>query len=153
MLKQKSRSHQVLFLLSPKCLESDHYHWRLPWWSSGWESMLSMQGSPGAVPGQGTRSHMLQLRVHMLQTRVKILCVTTQTRCNQINIFLKNFPKTTTITTLPPLSYHNISLLKSVSQSFLLSSSLFSSVPTVGKPQHATHLLKNSWLITSLLSG
>ncbi|TEA36668.1 hypothetical protein DBR06_SOUSAS310070, partial [Sousa chinensis] len=26
-------------------------------------------GGPGSIPGQGTRSHMLQLRVHMLQLK------------------------------------------------------------------------------------
>ena len=31
----------------------------LPWWHSGWDSMLPMQA---AIPGEGTRSHMLQLR-------------------------------------------------------------------------------------------
>ena len=33
-------------------------------------------GGPGSIPGQGTRSHMLQLRVHMLQ--LKILHATTK---------------------------------------------------------------------------
>ena len=28
-----------------------------------------MQGARGSIPGQGTRSYMLQLRVHMLQLR------------------------------------------------------------------------------------
>ena len=28
-----------------------------------------MQGGPGLIPGQGPRSHMLQLRVHMPQLR------------------------------------------------------------------------------------
>ena len=32
-------------------------------------------GDPGSIPGQGTRSHMLQLRAHMLQ--LKLLCATT----------------------------------------------------------------------------
>ncbi|TEA25080.1 hypothetical protein DBR06_SOUSAS6010062, partial [Sousa chinensis] len=27
-------------------------------------------GGPGSIPGQGTRSHMLQLRVHMPQLRI-----------------------------------------------------------------------------------
>ena len=30
----------------------------LPWWSSGKDSVLPMQGGPGSIPGQGTRSHM-----------------------------------------------------------------------------------------------
>ncbi|TEA14718.1 hypothetical protein DBR06_SOUSAS3110025, partial [Sousa chinensis] len=33
-------------------------------------------GGPGSIPGQGTRSHMPQLRVHILQ--LKILCATTK---------------------------------------------------------------------------
>ena len=35
------------------------------------------------IPGQGTRSHMLQLRVCMAQ--LKILCAATKTQHNQIN--------------------------------------------------------------------
>ena len=31
----------------------------LLWWSSGWAPNA---GGPGSIPGQGTRSHMLQLR-------------------------------------------------------------------------------------------
>ena len=42
-------------------------------------------GGPGLIPGQGTRSHMLQLRVHMLQ--LKILYAATKTWCSQINIY------------------------------------------------------------------
>jgi len=34
----------------------------LPWWPSGWDSMLPMQRVPGSIPGQETRSHMPQLR-------------------------------------------------------------------------------------------
>ena len=34
-------------------------------------------GGPGLIPGQGTRSHMLQLRAHMLQ--LKILCAAIKT--------------------------------------------------------------------------
>ena len=45
--------------------------------------------APGSdlIPGQGTRSHMLQLRVHMPQ--LKILRAATKTRHSQINYFLK----------------------------------------------------------------
>ena len=42
-------------------------------------------GSPGSIPGQGTRSHILQLRVGMLQGRLKISLAATKTQCNQIN--------------------------------------------------------------------
>ena len=59
----------------------------------------SKAGAPGSVPGQGTRSHMLQLRVvhmpqlkqsSMLQLRIPVLQVktlhsTSKTRCSQIN--------------------------------------------------------------------
>ena len=41
-------------------------------------------GSPGSVPGQGTRSRMPKLRVRMPQ--LKILHAATKTQCNQINI-------------------------------------------------------------------
>ena len=40
-------------------------------------------GGLGLNPGQGTRSHMLKLRVHMWQ--LKILRVATDTQCCQIN--------------------------------------------------------------------
>ena len=40
-------------------------------------------GGPGSIPGQVTRSHMLQLRVHMLQ--LKILHAATKTWHSQIN--------------------------------------------------------------------
>ena len=40
-------------------------------------------GDPGSIPGQGTRSHMLQLRVPMLQ--LKILGAATKTKHSQIN--------------------------------------------------------------------
>ena len=30
----------------------------LPWWCSGEDSALPMQGARGLIPGQGTRSHM-----------------------------------------------------------------------------------------------
>ena len=42
-------------------------------------------GGMGSIPGQGTRSHMLQLRVRMLQGRLKILCATAKTSHGQIN--------------------------------------------------------------------
>ena len=41
-------------------------------------------GAPGPIPGQGTRSHMLQLRVCI--TLLKILHAITKTQCSQINI-------------------------------------------------------------------
>ena len=39
--------------------------------------------APGLIPGQGTRSHMLQLRVHMVL--LKILHAATKTGYSQIN--------------------------------------------------------------------
>ena len=58
------------------------------WWSrkSDHETSLVVQwlglhtinaGGPGSIPGQGTRSHMPQLRVCMLQRRQQILSATT----------------------------------------------------------------------------
>ena len=36
-----------------------------------WQDIeLLIQEAPGSIPGQGTRSHMLQLGVHMLQLRL-----------------------------------------------------------------------------------
>ena len=40
---------------------------------------------PGSIPGQGTRSHMLQLRVRTQQ--LKIPSAATRTRHSQINVF------------------------------------------------------------------
>ena len=42
-------------------------------------------GGPGSIPGQGTRSHMLQLQVHVPQ--LKILCAATKTQRSQIIFF------------------------------------------------------------------
>ena len=33
-----------------------------PWWCSGWDSVLPKQGARDLIPGQGTRSHILQLK-------------------------------------------------------------------------------------------
>ena len=44
------------------------------------------RGGPGSIPGQGTGSHMPELRAHVPQ--LKILHATTKTQCSQIN---KNF--------------------------------------------------------------
>ena len=41
-----------------------------PGGSSGWDSVLPMQRGLDSVPGQGTRSHLLQLRVHMPQLKI-----------------------------------------------------------------------------------
>ena len=38
----------------------------------------------GSIPGQGTRSHMLQLRFRMLQ--LKLLCAANNTWCSQITL-------------------------------------------------------------------
>ena len=40
-------------------------------------------GSPGSIPGQGTRSRIPQLRACMLQ--LKILCAASKTQHSQIN--------------------------------------------------------------------
>ena len=55
----------------------------LPWWSSGYHSMLPMQGGPGSIPVQGTSSHRPQVRVGMSQ--LMILSATTKTQHSQIN--------------------------------------------------------------------
>ena len=47
-------------------------YWGFPWWSSDEDSVLPMQGGLDSVPGQGTRSHMSQL---------KILHAATKTQC------------------------------------------------------------------------
>ena len=44
----------------------------------------------GSIPGQGTRSHMLQKKSHTLQLKIphaamKILCAATKTWCSQIS--------------------------------------------------------------------
>ena len=50
----------------------------LPWWFSGWDSVLPVQG-PGLIPGQGTRSHLPKQKSHMPQWRLKIPCAATKT--------------------------------------------------------------------------
>ena len=44
-------------------------------------------GGPGSIPGEETRSHMLQLRIHMPQ--VKILHAARRVWCSRINIKTK----------------------------------------------------------------
>ena len=39
----------------------------LPWWPSGYDSMLAVQGDTGSIPGQGTRDRMSKLRACMPQ--------------------------------------------------------------------------------------
>ena len=48
-------------------------------------------GGPGLIPGQGTRSHMQQLRVPLPQ--LKIPCAATETWCSQINKQINTFKK------------------------------------------------------------
>ena len=65
----------------------------LSWWLSGLRLPLPMQGTWVLSPGQGTRSHMLQLRVCKLRVKIscattrrsKILCATSKTWCSQIH--------------------------------------------------------------------
>ena len=59
---------------------------------------LSAEG-PGSIPGQETRSHILQLRVCMPQLKIwhaitKIPCTATKTRHSQINKKIKYYQKT-----------------------------------------------------------
>ena len=44
-------------------------------------------GGLGPISGQGTGSHMLQLKISSTARRLKITCATTNTLCRQINIF------------------------------------------------------------------
>ena len=44
-------------------------------------------GDPGSMPGQGTSSHMRQLKVHTLQRRPEILCATAKAQQSQLNTF------------------------------------------------------------------
>ena len=53
---------------------------------------------PASIPGQGTRSHMLQLRVHMPQLKIphattKIPRAVTKTRCSQVNDKINKYSK------------------------------------------------------------
>ena len=50
---------------------------------------VSNAGGLGSIPGQGTRSHMLQLRVHM--PKGKILHAASKTKCSQINKYIYIF--------------------------------------------------------------
>ena len=66
----------------------------LPWWPWAKTLEFPMQGVPSSVPHQGTRSHMLQLRIHMPQLknphatmRSKILCAAAKTQHSQIKLF------------------------------------------------------------------
>ena len=74
-------------------------------------------GRPGSIPGQGTRSHMPQLRDRMSQlktpyaTRVAILCTTTKTQHSQINIS-KVFKKKVNYRLQCPLPPNSLCLLK-----------------------------------------
>ena len=45
----------------------------------------SKAGAPSSIPDQGTRAHMLQLRIHILQ--LKIPCAAIKTWCSQIIFF------------------------------------------------------------------
>ena len=73
----------------------------LPWRgvASQWLRLqVSNAGGPCSVPGQGTRSHMLQFRIHLRQlkiphvtTKKKIPHATTQTEHSQIIFFLLSF--------------------------------------------------------------
>ena len=45
----------------------------------------SNAGGLGSIPGQGTYSHMLQLKIPQAATKTEILHATTKTRCSQIN--------------------------------------------------------------------
>ena len=59
---------------------------------SSWGTSLEVQrlrfhapnaGGPGSIPGQGTRSHVLQLKISRAATKVPRAA--TETQCSQIN--------------------------------------------------------------------
>ena len=81
------------------------------------KAVCSQRTGPGSIPGQGTRSHMLQLRVCMPQLKIphaatkdphtqqmKIPCVATRTQRSRINIKY--------IYILLGSSHHNVATLR-----------------------------------------
>ena len=53
-------------------------------------------GGPGSIPGQGSRSHLLQLKIPHLATKIEDPCTATKTQHSQINICLKRKGRATT---------------------------------------------------------
>ena len=56
------------------------------------KTLCSQRGGLGSIPGQGTRSHMLKLKIlhtvmKISQAATKVLCATTKTRHSQISKF------------------------------------------------------------------
>ena len=76
-LEMKRESQTILWA---QCNHKGPYQtggW-LSWWSSGQDSEIPMQEAPGSISGQGTRSHMLQLRVHMPQLKISHATMNTE---------------------------------------------------------------------------
>ena len=101
----------------------------LSWWSSGWFCSPNA-GGLGLIPGQGTRSHMLQ---------IKIPHATTKTWQSQINIFLKWKRPGKHILKIPRVrkaqaNYKNLS--SDHSFSFPLGIKYLHPLPTMGKSGH-----------------
>ena len=46
-------------------------HWELPWWVQWPKLALPMQGVGVSIPGQGTRSHMPQLKIPLAATETE----------------------------------------------------------------------------------
>jgi len=94
-------------------------------------------GSPGSIPGLGTRFHMLQLRVlmlqlrfHMQQQKLKISCAPTKTWCSQISVKKK---KEKTSVYHIPLSLHTSQLPTRKARELFLCSSSTSDITGVGR--------------------
>ena len=45
----------------------------------------TLQGAPGLIPGQGTRPHMLQLKIPCAITKMEDLRAAAKTPCSQVN--------------------------------------------------------------------
>ena len=114
----------VSLFLFYKCIEDTSFPkdiWKYITGTSLVTQWLRLQalnaGRPGSIPGQGTRSHMPQLRDHMSQlktpyaARAAILCTTTKTQHSQINI-LKVFKKKVNYRLQCPLPPNSLYLLK-----------------------------------------
>ena len=70
-----------------------------------WLRLHSQCRGLGLVPGQGTRSHMLQLRSHMLQGRSKIPHAATKTHTAKEIIFFKEYFHPAYLTFMQSTSY------------------------------------------------
>ena len=111
-IKSPHLSYYIFFLihtLSAPCLQrhiSCQDYWYLfgtTWVIQGPRLCVPRSGSPGLIPGQGTRSHMSQL---------KILHATIKTQWSQINKYFKkySFYQIKFLTSFPPLKKKKIEI-------------------------------------------